>query len=90
MVRHVICKKYNCKLPGLAVPPLPGALGQEIYNSISEKAWKEWQANQTMLINEHRLNLMDVEARKFLTSEMRRFFANEDYAKPQGYVSPPD
>ena len=33
---------------------------------------------------------MDVEARKFLTSEMRRFFANKDYAKPQGYVSPPD
>jgi len=88
MTRTVFCKKYQQELPGLAVPPIPGATGLEIYESVSEKAWKEWQANQTMLINENRLSLMDRDARDFLTKEMHRFFANEDYAKPDGYVPP--
>lgn len=89
MNRMVFCKKFQEELPGLAVPPLPGELGQEIYQTVSEKAWQEWQANQTMLINEHRLSLMDPDARTFLTQEMKRFLANEDYARPEGYV-PPD
>ena len=88
MSRTVFCKKYQTELPGLVFPPLPGTLGQEIFESVSEKAWKEWQANQTMLINEHRLSLMDRDAREFLTQEMRRFLDNEDYAKPEGYIPP--
>ncbi len=88
MSRVVFCKKYKEELPGLPVPPLPGTLGQEIYEQVSEKAWKEWQANQTMLINEHRLSLMDRAARDFLTQEMQRFLDNEEYAKPEGYVPP--
>ena len=88
MPRLVLCKKYNRELPGLQAPPLPGVLGQEIFDTVSEQAWKEWQANQTMLINEHRLNLMDASTRKFLTEEMHRFLANENYAKPEGYVPP--
>jgi Fe-S cluster biosynthesis and repair protein YggX len=88
MTRMVFCKKFKEELPGLAIPPLPGATGQEIFETVSEKAWKEWQANQTMLINEHRLSLMDADARKFLTEEMHRFFDNQDYAKPKGYVPP--
>ena len=54
------------------VPPLPSAVGLNIFENISEKAWKEWQNNQTMLINEHRLSLMDPDV-KFLTQEMHRF-----------------
>lgn len=88
MPRHVLCKKFNRELPGLEVPPLPGALGQEIFDTISKRAWKEWQVNQTMLINEYRLNLMDASARNFLRNEMHKFFANEHYAKPKGYVPP--
>ena len=88
MPRFVFCKKFNRELPGLQSPPLPGDLGQKIFDTISEQAWREWQANQTMLINEHRLNLMDAAARKFLTDEMHRFFSNETYAKPDGYTPP--
>lgn len=88
MSRTVLCRKYRTELPGLVVPPLPGELGQDIYERVSAKAWQEWQANQTMLINEHRLNLMDQTARAFLTQEMERFLENEDYAKPEGYVPP--
>jgi Fe-S cluster biosynthesis and repair protein YggX len=85
-MRMVFCRKYQKELPGLAQPPLPGAKGAEIFNEVSEQAWKEWQANQTMLINEHRLNLMDASSRQWLVTEMDRFFANETYAKPAGYV----
>lgn len=88
MTRIVFCRKYQQELPGLPVPPLPGSVGLSIFENISEKAWKEWQSNQTMLINEHRLSLMDLDARKFLTQEMHRFFDNQEYAKPEGYVPP--
>lgn len=88
MSRTVHCKKYQQTLPGLDAPPLPGQLGQDIYNEVSAQAWKEWQVNQTMLINEYRLNLVDPKARAFLTTELQRFLDNEDYAKPNGYVPP--
>lgn len=88
MSRTVFCKKYQKELPGLMAPPLPGERGQTIYETISEQAWQEWQANQTMLINEHRLSLMDPNAREFLTQEMERFFQNEEYARPEGFVPP--
>jgi len=85
-MRTVFCRKYQKELPGLAMPPLPGVLGQTIFDEISDQAWKEWQSNQTMLINEHRLNLMDPNARQWLTSEMERFFSNQVYAKPAGFI----
>jgi len=54
----------------------------------STYAWLEWQAHQTMLINEKHLSLVDPEARKYLQQEMDKFFAGEDYDKAEGYVPP--
>ncbi len=88
MSRTVHCRKYDEDLPGLDRPPYPGAKGQDIYNSISKKAWDEWQAHQIMLINERRLNMMNTEDRKFLQAEMDKFFSGEDHAKADGYVPP--
>ncbi len=88
MTRLVFCRKYKQELPGLGAPPLPGQVGKELYENVSERAWKEWQSNQTMLINEHRLSLMEPDSRKFLMKEMHRFLENEEYAKAEGYVPP--
>ena len=88
MARKVFCRKYQENLEGMSSPPYPGEKGEDLFENVSEKAWKEWQGNQTMLINEHRLSLMDPDARKFLTQEMLRFFDNKEYAKPEGYVPP--
>lgn len=88
MTRIVFCKKFNKELPGLTNQPMPGDIGQDIFENISEQAWKEWQVHQTMLINENRLNLMDSDTRKFLTKEMLGFLSNENYAKPDGFVPP--
>ena len=86
MSRTVHCRKYGEELPGLAAPPLPGATGEDIFENVSAKAWQEWQQVQTMLINEHHLSMADREARTYLSEQMRRFLANEDYDRPAGYV----
>ncbi len=88
MSRTVHCRKYNEQLPGLDRPPYPGAKGQDIYDNVSKKAWDEWQAHQTMLINERRLNMMNAEDRKFLQGEMDKFLSGQEYAQAEGYVPP--
>ena len=69
---------------------MPGALGQDIFENVSARAWGEWQEVQTMLINERHLNMLDLEARRFLTDQMKRFLAGEAYERPAGYVPPRD
>lgn len=86
MSRTVHCKKYDKELLGLAAPPYPGAKGQEIFETVSQQAWTEWQAQQTMLINEKQLNMMDADNRKYLMTEMDKFFNNEDFDQAEGYV----
>ena len=38
--------------------PLPGPKGQDIFDNVSKQAWQDWQAHQTMLINEKHLSLV--------------------------------
>jgi Fe-S cluster biosynthesis and repair protein YggX len=90
MTHRVFCRKYRQEMEGLDQPPFPGPKGQKIFESVSRKAWQEWLAHQTMLINERRLNMMDRTARAFLEEEMEKFLSNEDYAKAEGYVPPAD
>lgn len=88
MSRTVHCRKYTKELPGLPVPPYPGPKGQEIYETVSQQAWQEWLAQQTMLINEKQLSLMDPDARDYLQQEMEKFLNNEEHDVAEGYVPP--
>jgi len=88
MSRMVFCRKFQQELEGLARPPFPGPKGQDIYDNISKKAWDEWLAHQTMLINEKHLNMMDMGARTYLSEQMTRFFSGEEYDQAEGYVPP--
>lgn len=88
MSRTVFCKKYQKELKGLDMPPMPGAAGTDIYENVSEQAWKEWLSHQTMLINEKHLNMMDPESRKFLKEQMEKFLDNEQFEQAEGYVPP--
>jgi Fe-S cluster biosynthesis and repair protein YggX len=88
MTRTVVCSRYKEELEALESPPLPGPNGERIFEEVSKKAWNEWQALQTMLINEKHLKLIDPEARKYLTEQMWRFFANEEVDRAEGYVAP--
>ena len=86
MSRTVLCRKYKEELPGLTVPPMPGAKGQELYATVSDRAWQEWKMHQTMLINEKHLNLLNPEHRKFLQDEMEKFLDNDSFEQGEGYV----
>ncbi len=88
MSRSVMCRKYKEELEGLEAPPLPGAKGQQIFDTVSKKAWLEWQAAQTMLINEKNLSLIEPEARQYLSEQMERFLDNQSIDDAEGYVPP--
>ncbi len=88
MTRTVHCKRLKEDLPGLDAPPFPGAAGQDIYDTVSAKAWEEWQHIQTMLINEKHLNMMDKDARKYLTQQRNEFLDGNEVDHAEGYVAP--
>jgi len=88
MARKVFCKKYQEELDGLDHPPMPGAKGKELFETVSKKAWQEWLSHQTMLINEKRLNLMDPDTRAYLSKQMDNFLNNESVDAADGYVPP--
>lgn len=91
MARMVNCVKLGCEAEGLDRPPIPGELGKRVYDNVSKEAWSQWVKHQTMLINENRLNLMDVRARKYLSEQLEKFFfGGGDADQISGYVPPQD
>ena len=77
MSRMVQCVKLGKEAEGLDVAPYPGELGQRIFENISKEAWQQWMGQQTILINEHRLNVIDPEHRAFIEGEMQKFLFGE-------------
>jgi Fe-S cluster biosynthesis and repair protein YggX len=88
MSRTVFCRKYQREMEGLDKPPFPGPKGQELFEQISKQAWQEWIAHQTMLINEKKLNMMDMTARTYLTEQRDRFLSGQSVDQAEGYVPP--
>ena len=88
MARTVNCVILGKEAEGLDWAPYPGELGQRIYNHASKEAWQRWLSHQTMLINEYRLTPIEPDARKFLETEMEKFFFGEGSAAPEEFVPP--
>lgn len=88
MTRIVHCTRQDADVEGLDFAPLPGDLGQRIFNHIGKPAWQEWLAHQTMLINENRLNPRDASTRKYLAEQAENFFFGDGAEQPVGYVAP--
>jgi Fe-S cluster biosynthesis and repair protein YggX len=86
MARTVNCILLGQEADGLDYAPYPGPLGQRIYDNVSKQAWQRWLAHQTMLINEYRLTPMEPQARKFLETEMEKFFFGGGSDKPKEFV----
>jgi Fe-S cluster biosynthesis and repair protein YggX len=82
----VQCVKLGREAEGLDYPPYPGELGKRIYEKVSREAWAGWIKHQTMLVNENRLNLADIKARKYLAEQMEAHFFGAGAEKPSGYV----
>ncbi|PIV14471.1 MAG: oxidative damage protection protein [Gallionellales bacterium CG03_land_8_20_14_0_80_55_15] len=88
MTRMVNCIKLGREAEGLERLTYPGPLGQRIFENVSKEAWQGWIKFQTMLVNENRLNLADLAARKYLAAQMENYFFGETTQMPEGYVPP--
>lgn len=88
MTRMVQCVKLGREAEGLDFPPVPGELGKKLWENVSKEAWAGWIKQQTMLVNENRLNLADARARKYLMTQLEKYFFGEGADVAAGYVPP--
>lgn len=86
MGRTVHCVLLKKDADGLDFVPYPGELGKRVFENVSKEAWQQWLGHQTVLINEYRLTPIEPEARKFLETEMEKFFFGGGSARPKEYV----
>lgn len=86
MARMVKCLKFGKEMEGLERPPMPGPLGQRIFENVSKEAWVMWKGQMIMLINEYRLNLADPKASEFLDQQTEAFFFGQGSQLPPEYT----
>lgn len=87
--RTVNCVKLKKELPGLDRPPIPGELGEKIYNSISKEAFNMFLEHFKMIVNEYRLDLSSPATDKIFEEQMNEYFFGEGMKLPDEYT-PPD
>lgn len=85
MARMVNCKKLGKRTEGLERPTWPGELGQRIFEEISSEAWKDWLGQQTILINEYKLNPLDQEHKKYLIRQMESYLFGDGIELPEAW-----
>ena len=88
MSRTVFCQRLKKEAPGMPFQLIPGELGKRIFDHISQEAWSEWQKKQTMLINEKKLNMMNLEHRQLLEKEMISYLFDAGEVQIDGYTPP--
>lgn len=88
MSRTIFCTFLQRDAEGQDFQLYPGEVGKRIYNEISKEAWAEWMKKQTMLINEKKLNMMNVDDRKLLETEMIKFLFEGHDVHIEGYTPP--
>lgn len=69
----VTCTRCGQTRAGFEKVPFPGAIGTRVVAEICQDCWAQWLKQQTMLINHYGLNVMDPQARQFLTKNMQSF-----------------
>ena len=82
----VKCVKRGENLPGLPYKPFQDALGQRIYDSISEAAWKDWIEHSKKIVNEYRLDLTQKKAHEVLKEQCEAFLFGDGGTVPAEYV----
>ena len=69
----VKCARCGKEKEGFERAPFPGVMGARILEGTCRDCWADWLKQQTMLINHYGLNVMDAQARQFLTRNMEAF-----------------
>ena len=86
MARTVFCEHLKKDAEGLDFQLYPGEIGTRIFNGVSKEAWAEWQQKQVMLINEHKLSMINPEHRQLLEETMVGFLFEGKEVNIEGYV----
>lgn len=76
--RLVDCIKLKKKLPGLAKPPFPTPLGQQIFEQVSKEAWDLWLKESVRFINTYRLDLSSQEGQEFMVKQLKVWLGLEE------------
>ena len=69
----ITCSRCGQTRAGFERAPFPGQIGARVVAEICQDCWGQWLKQQTMLINHYGLNVMDPQARAFLTRNMEAF-----------------
>ncbi|MCH9673005.1 MAG: oxidative damage protection protein [Gammaproteobacteria bacterium] len=77
MSRQVDCVVLNVQSEGLEVPPIPGPLGERIFQNVSAEGWRQWLERLQMIINENQLNTADPDSLDMIEQHMLGFFFKE-------------
>ena len=85
-MHEVHCVKLKKHAEGLDAPPLPGKIGEKIYQSVSKEAWQQWLAKQTMIINEQRLTVFDPAVQEWLHEQMQQYLFEDKEIDIAGYI----
>ena len=85
MTRVVNCVVLGTEAPGLERVPYPGELGQRIFDQVSKEAWQDWLRQQTILINEYKLNPLDRTHKKYLASQMEAYLFGDGIVLPDAW-----
>ncbi len=90
MSRTVNCIKLKQELPALEKPPFKGDLGQKVFDTVSQQAWRMWLEHSKMLINEYRLDLVSEHGQRVWMTELEKFFFGEGSELPPEFVAEGD
>lgn len=71
--RIIFCEFLQKESEGQDFQCYPGTIGKKIYKNISKNAWQKWLSYQTILINENKLNMFNIEHRKKIEKQMKLF-----------------
>ena len=87
MTRTVNCVVLNEVAEGLEEPPLPGELGQRIFDNVSREGWRQWLERLQMILNENQLTSADPDSQQLIERHMLGFLFDEgDYGGlPPGF-----
>lgn len=72
------CTRCGKHAPAASNVTWGGALGERIRAEICQPCWKEWQAQEVIVINELRLNFMDPKSLAVLEEHLKQFLALGD------------
>ncbi len=90
MKRTVFCVKLGKHADGLEFAPWHGELGKRLYDNVSQQAWQEWLRQQTILINEYKLNPLNADHKKYLAAQMEAWFFGDGIVMPDAWQAPQD